>query len=352
MRRKRNKFREWPSVPTKRRVPEYSAGTATPEPDVLRVAEWFRLQDPTGEVTAEVIRDSMDILLDGQRTGRWCYGHLTKTEKTHLGTVIQIELQKEFEISDEGPLDYAIEGVPVDCKYSADFGNWQIPREMYRRNENGEDVGEDLIALLVWAEEGARVWRAGLLRITEDRLGSGENQDKKRTLRPEALNEIYWIWPTPSPLPENTLLDLPDSERAAIFSFASSGQARVSELFRRVQLKTVRRTVILTVAQQDDALKRPRDARKHLRLEGILVFGHEAEHKRVATELGLELLPSVDHLPEKGEFLAARVVEAAWDAKQPKTFLGGRYWRLATPSDSVERAPLLPRARSGRATSD
>src|SRR5262245_6815965 len=136
----------WAAVPSGVRLPVVGQGETDPEPEVFAVAQWFRMLDPSGEIMAEVVRDSIDIGLDGQRTGRWCYGHLTKTEKTHLGTVIQIELQKEYDILDEGPLDYAIAGVAVDCKYSAEFGKWQIPREMYRRNENGREVGNDYIA--------------------------------------------------------------------------------------------------------------------------------------------------------------------------------------------------------------
>lgn len=344
MRRKRNRFREWPAMPAPARMPIVGEGEMDPEAEVLAVADWFSARDPTGEVMAEVIRDSLDIVLDGQRTGRWCYGHLTKTEKTHLGTVIQIELQKEYGISDEGPLDYAIAGVPVDCKYSSEFGKWQIPREMYRRYEDGLTVGDDYIALLVWAEEGSRRWHAGLIRITEDRLQIGRNQDKKRTLRPEALTEIYWIWPEPPKLPENTLLELPEWDRAEVFSHATSGQARINELLRRVQLRTIRRTVILTVAQQDDALKRPRDAREHLQPEGILVFGHEKAHRLIAEELGLHKVPSVDHLPEKGEFLAARVVPAdPSDASGDRVLLDDRWWRLADASDPHVQGPRLPR---------
>jgi hypothetical protein len=343
MQRKRNKFREWPAVTTKVKMPAVGNGASKPEPEILAVAEWFRERDPSGVVMAEVIRDSIDILLDGQRTGRWCYGHLSKTEKTHLGTVIEIELQKEWDISDDGPLDYAIAGIPVDCKYSAQFGNWQIPREMYRRIEEGVHIGQNHIALLVWADERSRTWRAGLIRITARRLGGGKNQDKKRTLRPDALGGIYWIWPATPPLPENTLLELPEAERAAIFAFPKSGQARINELLRRVQLKTLRRTVILTVAQQDDGLKRPRDARNDLRCEGILVFGHEKAHHRVARDLGVDRRSTVDHLPEKGEFVAARVRRVEADDPRPKTLLEKSYWAIAGASDPPAPGPNLPR---------
>jgi hypothetical protein len=346
VRRKRNKFKAWPLVAPTARTPIIAPAADPADPEIVEVAEWLRLSDPTGAITAEVIRDSIDLLLDGQRTGRWCYGHLTKTEKTHLGTIIQIELQKEFDIDDSGPLDYAIAGIPVDCKYSTEYGKWQLPREMYRRNENGAEVGEDHIALLVWAEELSRNWLAGLVRITESRLGTGKNQDKKRTLRPEALKEIHRIWDDPPPLPENTLLELPQADRDAIFAFDRSGQARINELFRRVQLKTIRRSVILTVAQQDDALKRPRDARKHLQPEGIVVFGHEGEHHRIAEALGIPAIPTVDRLPDKGEFLGARLAPSPVAPSPGVATIDGADWRLAEPEDPPSHGPKLPRSAS------
>lgn len=291
---------------------------------------------------AEVIRDSLDIVLDGQRTGRWCYGHLTKTEKTHLGTVIEIELQKEYDIPDDGPLDYSIAGIPVDCKYTAEFGNWQIPREMYRRVENGETVGDDHVALLIWAEEASRHWHAGLTRISDDLLRVGGNQDRKRTLRPEAVDFVHWIWDAPPLLPENILLTVTEADRDAIFSFPS-GQRRIDELLRRVQHRIIRRTAVLTVAQQDDAMKRPRDARHRLRPEGILVFGHEGPHRRIARELGLADIPTVERLPEKGEFLATRVVVADASDPRPSTQLDGERWVIARPEEPPVGGPVLPR---------
>jgi len=330
-------------VPSKAPPSAFPAGTPQPEDEIRRVAEWFRLRDPDGAITAEVIRDSIDLVLDGQRTGRWCYGHLTKTEKTHLGTIIEIELQKEFGISDEGPLDYAIDGIPVDCKYAATFGHWQIPREMYRQIQNGVAQGADHIALLIWAHEASQLWRAGLMRVSDRKLRPGKgNQDRKRTIAPEFLSDVHFIWAKPAPMPENTLLEMTDADRKAVFASAS-GQTRIDELLRRVQRRTLRRTVIETVAQQDDPMKRPRDARARLRAEGVLVFGHESGHRRVAKELGLD---AHVELPDKGEYVSARVVKV--DEKDPrrKTRLQGDLWALALDTEPNAPGPQLPRPTS------
>ncbi len=75
----------------------------------------------------------------------------------------------------------------------------------------------------------------------------------------------------------------------AIFASAS-GQQRVNELFRRAQRMRVSRTVVATVAMQDDYMKRVRDgggARDQLRAEGIVIFGDYADDQVLASALGL-----------------------------------------------------------------
>ena len=41
-------------------------------------------------VFATALRDAIDQLLDGERTGRWDWYTLRKTEKTHMGTIVEI----------------------------------------------------------------------------------------------------------------------------------------------------------------------------------------------------------------------------------------------------------------------
>ena len=69
---------------------------ADPELDLVQ-AELYRL-DPRGRRFAAVLRDTLDQLYDGQHTGRWNYDQLHKTEKTHMGTLVEINLHRRFEI--------------------------------------------------------------------------------------------------------------------------------------------------------------------------------------------------------------------------------------------------------------
>jgi Restriction endonuclease NaeI len=68
-------------------------------------AELYRL-DPTGDQVAMVLRDTLDQLYDGQRTGRWTYDQLHKTEKTYMGTLVEINLHRQFGFDDGNATDY------------------------------------------------------------------------------------------------------------------------------------------------------------------------------------------------------------------------------------------------------
>jgi hypothetical protein len=138
-------------------------------------------------------------------------------------------------------------------------------------------------------------------------------------------------------MPENLLRNLPLETIDAVFGIAGKrrGQARINEFFRRVHRRIVRREVTLTVAQQDDGMKRARDARAHLKPEGILVLGHQKDHPRIARELGLLV-------PRKGELIATRVVEAVGDANgvdRPTVEIAGVSWREAEDFEPASPGP-------------
>lgn len=75
------------------------------------------------------LRATYDMLLDGQHTGRYRWDQLYKTEKTHFGTLVEINLQREFGFADGQSMDFVIQGTDVDCKYAQSLGEWMIPPE-------------------------------------------------------------------------------------------------------------------------------------------------------------------------------------------------------------------------------
>jgi hypothetical protein len=285
-----------------------------------RVVDRLRVLDPDGSRFASVLRDTLDQLLDGQRTGRYRETELRKTEKTHMSTLVEINLHRAFNFDDGTALDYRIAGIEVDCKFSRSLGDWEIP-----------DEASGHLCLVVWADETSSQWSAGVVRIHEEDLIASANRERKRRLNDAALERIVWVH-REAPLPENLLLHLPVPIRDAVFS-RRSGQSRVNELFRRVQGRIISRTAVLTTAQQKDAPKRVRDARKHLRPEGIVILGHQGDHPRIAAALELPR-------PQKGEWVSVRIAEAAPGAPT-SVVIDGRTYIVADRDSLIEAAPLL-----------
>ena len=303
------------------------------DPELAAVADELVVLDPDGARTGAAIRGALDMLLDGQHTGRYRWDQLHKTEKTHAGTLVEIALARTLRLADGATLDYTIAGADVDCKFSHKLGGWMIPPE-----------ADGKLLLLVQASDEDGTWSAGLLRATEENLRPSGNRDLKRALNDRGRAAVHWLHAR-APLAENALIRLPDRDVTAIFA-SGSGQQRVNELFRRAQRMRVSRTVVATVAMQDDYMKRVRDgggARDQLRAEGIVIFGDYAGDQVLASALGLPR-------PGPGEFVSARL------ARRPGGPGGGaeqafaRFirvadadWLLASSADPAAPAPVLPR---------
>ncbi|ANQ73284.1 restriction endonuclease [Rhodococcus erythropolis] len=317
----------------------------SPPDDLLQIIRWFEDHEEARHRFRWTLRDSIDELLDGQRTGRWCYQHLTKTEKTYLGTAIEVNLTREFEITDGSDLDWNIDGVEVDCKFSKDLGGWEIPMEMYLCGDHGPRSGKlNHPALLVWVNDDASEWAAGLLRITDERLrwkttASADrirayNRDNKRRINEEAFSEIYWLWGgIQADLPTNLLLHLDADTRDKILTPKSSGQGRLNELFRHITMRLVNRQVVLAVGQQDDAPKRVRDSRIALRDDGFIIVGHQRPYTQIAHALDLTL-------PAKGSWMSVRVTPVEHSDERAKFGAHGRWWAIARSTDTGA-APVL-----------
>jgi Restriction endonuclease NaeI len=302
--------------------------------ELAAVAAELTALDADGTRMAAAIRGALDMLLDGQHTGRYRWDQLYKTEKTHAGTLVEIALARALRLADGTALDYTIAGVDVDCKFSHKMGGWMIPPE-----------ADGQLLLLVQASDEDGTWSAGLVRVTEENLRPAGNRDLKRALNDRGRSAVQWLHAR-APLQENALIKLPERDALAVFGLPS-GQQRVNELFRRAQRMRVSRTVVATVAMQDDYMKRVRDgggARDQLRAEGIVIFGDYAGDQVLAAALGLPR-------PGPGEFVSARLARRPGptaDGRECRDYarsirLDGADWVLASPGDAAEPAPSLPR---------
>ena len=272
---------------------------------------------------ATVLRDTLDQLYDGQRTGRYKWDQLHKTEKTHCGTLVEINMQREFQFADGKKLDYKIANTEVDCKYSQKMGGWMIPVEA--RSE---------LCMVIWADDGKSIWTLGLVRALKEMLTKGGNRDRKASLNREGMSTVRWLFQE-SELPPNVLLQIPEADVDHIME-PKSGAERIRRLFRTVQGRRIGRGVVATVAQQADYMKRIRGnggARSQLREEGIIILGQFEAHREIARRLGLPI-------PEKGESVSARIrpvpPEEHWSVE-----VDGIWWQVAETKGEIHEAPIL-----------
>ncbi|MFG2725916.1 NaeI family type II restriction endonuclease [Streptomyces canus] len=178
--------------------------------------------------------------------------------------------------------------------------------------------------------------RSGLLRVDQERLNTGVNRDLRATLKAAHRDKILRLW-RDAELAESVLLQISDADREAVF-VSSSGQARLNELFRRVQRRRIGCNAVRTVVQQRDCMKRLRGnggSRSALRDEGIGIMGDYGSHRHIARLL-----------------ISARVAPAVPGAGKPVVEMDGRFWSLASPEDPVHRAPALPSHSHSAASSD
>ncbi len=307
-----------------------SAGAGDPE--LRSVASELISHDPDGTRISKVLRRTYDMLLDGQHTGRYRWDQLYKTEKTPFGTLVEINLQREFGFADGTAMDFAICGIDVDCKYSQDRAEWMIPPEA---------VGHIILGL--WASDEQGRWSLGLVRADDHLLtASRGNRDLKRRLSAAGKAAVIWLFPS-SQLPENALLRIPPADVQRIFTCSKHGTKRVDMLFRLAQQRIISRTVVATVAQQEDYMKRVRGnggSRSSLRPEGIVIIGQYESHRRIAKALGVPV-------PGPGESVSVRLARRRPTSHTDLPFvtLDGGDWVVACPNDAEEEAPVLPDIR-------
>jgi len=293
------------------------------DPELEAVAAELLRADPDGSRWAAVVRHTYDMIYNGAETGRYRWDQLMKTEKTHFGTLFEINAQREFGFEGGDATDYRIAGHQVDAKWSQKEGSWMLPPEVF-----------DRIALVATGNDEHAIWSLGLIRVRQEYRSEGANRDKKTTLNGPGRAAVRWLWKD-APMPANILLQLPRPAVDDIFT-RRFGTQRTNQLFRLAEGKLVHRSAVRTVAMQLDDQKRVRTnggARSALAPEGyIILSGTRDGHKQIAAGLGVPV-------PGPREYISVRIVPTA---PGTGTEIKGGYWRRATPGESSPvPAPLF-----------
>ncbi|MEU4794088.1 NaeI family type II restriction endonuclease [Micromonospora tulbaghiae] len=307
---------------------------------VEQVVQHLLRLDPDGSRTSQVLRETFDQIYDGQRTGRFSFDQLAKTERTHIGSLVEINLQRHFNFEDGNHLDFTIAGHDVDAKYSMTVGGWMIPIE-----------AQGKLCMLLHANDAAARWNYGVVRADLEILGA-PNRDQKRSILSAHLGAVRWLFKN-APLPENTMLLLSDEDRSAIASYPA-GSLRVAELMRRAEGRLVNRSSIEAAAQQKDSMKRVRangGAADMLAPESYLLFGGTRRRSQAAAaSLALPV-------PTSGTFVPLKVAVAEPRCPEPTAVINGirvRKWRKGDPvfnTASLTRWLNAP-SRAGLASPD
>lgn len=250
-------------------------GTKDPALDTVEAA--LRKISNLDVLLGQAIRQGIDEVIQGPRTGRWSIEEIEKTEKAYIGTRIEILVRAILQVPRGRELDYVIAGHEVDAKFSIRYGGWMIPQEA---------IGK-LCLLLACNDEKHKYW-AGLIRATPAVLTKGKNQDQKGSISKDGRAEIRWLANAGS-MPTNFFMhDVSKENRTAIFS-KPPGQPRVNELFRIFPGTAIPGTAIISAATGDEnAASRVAAAAQEIPSFQIL-SGDVEEHRALALRRGILL---------------------------------------------------------------
>ena len=251
--------------------PDYALVTQL-EASILRHAggyEKFRVDVP------QLLRRAIDEVIDSARSNRFTLIEIEKTEKTYIGTKIEILLRNYLGMNKGKVLDLSIDGIEVDIKNTIG-SNWTIPSEA---------MGHPCI--LLKAQETTSLCSFGIIVIRDEILNPGRNRDGKRTISQAGFAHVHWLLKD-EPYPENFWEKLDMETRREIIT-PRGGTERLANLFRRVQNRPISRLLVQAVAQQDDYMKRIRrngGARDVLAPEGIAILWGQKD-RLLIQQLGL-----------------------------------------------------------------
>lgn len=244
----------------------------------------------------QLFRQAIDEVIDTPRTGRREFAELEKTEKTYIGTKMEILFRDYFGLP-KGALDLVIDGQDVDIKNTTG-GNWMIPPEAF-----------DKPCILLAADEVKFVCFVGLF-VAHPKFLTKPNRDQKRSIQKKEFSNILWLL-RDHPYPQNFWVRISDNDAIYINETVhrdgskTSGNERLVRLFTKIREMPIHRNVIQDVARQLDYMKRLRrngGARDELLNKGIVVLWG-GRYSGAIAELGL---PSC----AKDEFIAHKFSSA------------------------------------------
>ena len=236
----------------------------------------------------KLLRRAFDEVIDTPRTGRLTFDQTEKTEKTYMGTKIEIFF-RAFIGYPKGLLDLNVDGMDVDIKNTVG-SNWMIPQEAFNKP-----------CILIAANEKTARCKLGILVARPKYLSKGSNRDQKKSITSNSFKHIDWIL-FDCPYPQNIWETVAAAKVKRIFS-ARGGTQRLVQLFKEMEGIPISRTVIEGIAQQKDYMKRLRKnggARDELAQSNIAVLSGVYD-KALIRALGIPVCSGEEFISFKAE---------------------------------------------------
>lgn len=285
----------------------------------------------------ESIRKAVDFVVDTAESGRKLISELEKTEKTYLGTRMEILVRRRLGVPRGRILDLLVDGEEVDVKFTLG-GTWMIPREARGR----------MLLLLAADEVRSRCWM-GLVVANPPYLRAGENQDLKTSLSAAGWAHIRWLvrncayepafWRS---VPQHVINQVFDPTLAG-------GTARLDRLFELLPRKPIPRQVIADVTQQLDFTRRVRENGGARDLSGkrFVILSDKAND--AVQNLGLPPLPKGAYMSVEPQDAKERaIIEQSALTRMQKEWKGRRATprgRKKPPEDDDVMLEASPTAR-------
>jgi hypothetical protein len=257
------------------------------------------------ELLSDVLRGAIDGVIKTPKTGRCLYADLQNSEKTYIGTCVEIDLRAALEIPRGAILDLNIRGTEVDVKFSATTA-WMIPPEAFGRT-----------CVLISANDSTARMSFGVFVARPEYL-SAPNRDRKRGVNANGRANVHWIF-ADQPYAPNFWQSVSQSAAAQIAD-GTSGNMRMATLFREALDRPIPRKVVDDVARQKDFMRRLRadgdhGTRNMLAREGILVLcGVWRRDVQLIRQLGLQEISRNEFLSHR---LTAQQLPVARAARYP-----------------------------------
>lgn len=198
------------------------------------------------EIFRGIVRKGIDSVVDGPRTGRFHIDDLSPTEKTYIGTKVEMICKAELDLPKGKRADAEIAGVDVDIKWSKQM-NWMIGPE----NVNKLCLGLGL------TKTGSK-FSVGVFYVNPSYLRRGVNRDAKLGLSAKSKKQCVTWLVKDADFPPDFLSSLSHGIRSEILKCRSS-QERMRVFAKLVPNKFVPRHVFETLAPgRSDPLRRTR----------------------------------------------------------------------------------------------